>query len=224
MNNLKRIIILVVFFLGYAGSMIYKDMKRIEDTQKENPTVSSVRKEKGIPVYARTIRSEEFVKSTLISGFVKRDRTVKATVTPKVMKLLSTGLRASFEYGGKLYVGQIKNIAKSSSVLSGLFPVYVEFQNIPANIIDQLVVIKVDYQVIQNSVVLKRESVSLRKKKPFVFEINKENKLIKREIKIKDENDDYFLVDFGIQAGDRIVTSDLRYLKTNDFVYISNEQ
>ena len=59
---------------------------------------------------------------------------------------------------------------------------------------------------------------------PFVYIVNSESKLVKKEVHISYKNDDFFVIDKGLSIGELYVTSDTRDLSENDFVYVVREE
>jgi hypothetical protein len=223
MNKIKRITFILLIAAIYVAGLYMKDQNNQSLALKERPTMPKIRQENGIPVYAKKISKKAFVKSATVSGFLKKDGVLKTFVTPQEKKLLKVGMIGSFTFREKKYTGRVKSISLKSSVLSGLHQVQLKFQNIPTDSIDQLVIASVVYKKIPHKIVLARETVSLRSGKPFIFEVDDELKLKKQEIKIEQENDEYFVISHGVQVGDTIVISDPRDLRENDKVFISKE-
>ena len=223
MNKLKRIVFIALIIGVYFTGLFLKDKQNQKRAMMEIPTMPKIRKEKGIPVYAEKVTKKNFEKSVSVSGFLQKNGGLKTFVTPQEKNLLKVGMIGHFDYGEKKYKGKIKHISSDSSLLSGLHEVHLSFQNIPTQVIDKLTVVSVVYKTMPNKIVLEREIVSIRTGKPFIFEINKEQKLKRQEIKIEQENDEFFVISHGVQEGDMIVVSDPRDLRENDKVFISKE-
>ena len=221
MNKLKRIIFIVLIVTVYFTSLYYKDAQNKKLAMLEIPTMPKIRQEKGIPVKVEKITRKSFERHVTVSGFLQKNGELRTFVTPQEKKLLKVGMRGIFEFEEKEYKGKVRYISSNSSLLSGLHEVRLSFQNISTQSIDKLIVVSVVYKKMPHKIVLAREVVSLRTGKPFIFEINKELKLKKQEIRIEQENDDFFVISHGIQEGDMIVVSDPRDLRENDKVFIS---
>lgn len=221
MNKLKRIIFIVLIVTVYFTSLYYKDAQNKKLAMLEIPTMPKIRQEKGIPVKVEKITRKSFERHVTVSGFLQKNGELRTFVTPQEKKLLKVGMIGIFEFEEKEYKGKVRYISSNSSLLSGLHEVRLSFQNISTQSIDKLIVVSVVYKKMPHKIVLAREVVSLRTGKPFIFEINKELKLKKQEIRIEQENDDFFVISHGIQEGDMIVVSDPRDLRENDKVFIS---
>ena len=223
MKKLVRITFVLLIAVVYFGSLKYKDSKNQKAALKEIPTMPQMRSDNGIPVYAKEINKNVFERQASLSGFISKNNTMKAFATPQERKLLKVGLTGNFTFQDKKYEGRIESISTGTALLSGLFEVKVKFGKMPSEATERLAVILIAYEKRKDVIVLKRDVVTQRTDKPFVYGVDKDLKLVKKELKIEAENNEYFMISEGLEVGDLIVTSDSRTLKSDDKVYISKK-
>lgn len=221
---MKRLIIIVLVLGVYIGSLLFKDKLRRARNAETPPTMGQIRNEKGIPVYAHEIKRRNFEQSIKVSGFINSNGFLQAEVTREVISKIEPQSKVVLEIESKLYQGKIINITQKANLYSGLYTIDIKFQELPVEVVGKVSVANITYKVVKNVIVVPRASVSQREKTPFVFKVSKEHKLVKKQIKVSDSNDDEYIVSFGIQEGDTIVTSDFRDLSENDFVFLANQE
>lgn len=221
---MKRLILIILVLGLYTGSLLIKNKLRLAHNAETPPTMGQLRAEKGIPVYAKTIKKTNFNQMIKVSGFVNENGLLKSEITRDVVSRLSTSNNAYLEYKDKTYKGRIKLLSKKANLYTGLYLIEIQFESVPVETIGRISVANIQYKSIQDVIVVDRSSVSQRDETPYVYLVNKEKKIVKRKIKIADSNDDEYLVSFGVQEGDIIITSDFRDLGENDFVFIANKE
>lgn len=221
---MKRLIIVILVLGIYVGGLLYKNQLQIANKGKTPPTISQIRKEKGIPVSSKTVKKASFEQQIRVSGFIDKTGILKAELTRDVIRKIQKSDRPVLELGEKKYRGEFVSISKKANIFSGLYNVKIKFRNLPKKTFGKILVASIPYKAVKNVIVLARSAVSFREEKPFAFVINDESRLERREIKIKASNDDDLIVEAGVEPGDLVVTSDQRYLNENDFVYNVNKE
>lgn len=216
---MKKIVFIVIALGIYAGGLLYKNEIKLAEKSSTPPTMSQIRKEQGIPVHTVKVEKSNFEKKIKISGFVNKNGLLKAELTSDVISKINTTNKASLKFDDKVFLGRFLNISKRPNLLTGLYEASIQFENLPVGIVGRISVVNVSYKVIKDVIVLQRSAVSFREKSPFVYGVNNQSKLVKKQVVIKEGNDDEVLISLGVAPGEVIVTSDQRYLSENDFIY-----
>ena len=220
---MKRLFMILIVLGVYVGSLLYKNHLRLANNAKTPPTLGLIRSEKGIPVNVKTIKKDSLKHFVKISGVMDNKGFLRSEVTRDVLYKINKKNSVSIDVGGKSYDGQILKIASAPNLYTGLYMVEMEFKGLPLEAIGKILVAHINYKTISDVIVIDRLSVSQREEKPFVFIVNKNNRLEKKYVKLSDVNDSFYLVSFGLQEGDVIVVSDFRDLSENDFVFLANK-
>ena len=221
---MKNIIFVILALLLYAGSLKFKDNLRLSNAQQTPPTLGDIRGKKGIPVYGKKLQKSNFQNVFKISGKVNDDFSLSAEVTREVIQQISLDNEVYLKYIDKSYSGKLVQITRKPNIYTGLYSLKVQFKKLPKDTIGKVLLIEIVYQEKQNVLKVERNSVSLREEVPFVYIVNSESKLVKKEVHISYKNDDFFVIDKGLSIGELYVTSDTRDLSENDFVYVVREE
>ena len=216
---MKRIVIVVLILAIYIGGLLYKNQIQIANKGKTPPTISQIRKEKGIPVTSKVVEKASFEQKIRVSGFINKSGLLKAELTQDVVSKIQKTDNPVLEVNNKKYKGLLVSLSNRPNIFSGLYDVQIKFNDLPSKVFGKISVVSIPYKAVKDVVVLERSAVSFREKQAFAFVIDNESKLEKRKLKIKASNDDDLIVESGVKPGDLVVTSDQRYLNENDFVY-----
>ena len=214
-----RIVVIVVIFILYFSSLLYKNHVKEKNQAVIPPTIFQIRSEQGTPVRTEIIKKGSLDSYYKVSGFIAKSGILKAEVTNEVVTNVEKGYSASFYLDNKEYRGHIINVGKKTNLLSGLYSIEIKFNGFPLEMVDKITVAHIPYKSLRNVTLIPRVAVSFREKEPIVYVVENE-KVIKRKISIIDSNSDYFAIRLGVSRGDHVVTSDQRYLTQNEKIKI----
>lgn len=217
---MRKIIVVLILIAIYIGGLLYKNKQNIANKAKTPPTMSQIRADKGTPVYSQEVSLKSFEKSVKISGKINRSGSIQAEVTYQTMSLIKVGDKAFVEKDGEKLIGKVKRIAKRAGLLSGLYEVTAEFQDLRNKEVEShFFVVDVVYDVLQNRIVIPRSAVSYREQGANVMIIGENRELKNRSVEVVDQNDDAVLIQNGLRQGELIVVSDQRYLNEGEVIF-----
>jgi len=218
---MKRLIIILLIIGVYIGSLLFKDKLRLAHNAETPPTMGEIREKNGVPIYSSVVTKGDFNQSIKVSGFIDENGSLKTEITREVFLQTKLNNKVFLEIEKKKIQGKILEISSTADLYTGLYSIHIKFENLPIDVVGRVSVANIVYKTISNVIVIPRSTVSPREKDPFVYTVDKDRKLKKKVIKFSESNNDEYLVTFGLQAGDVIVTSDLRDLQENDFVFLA---
>ncbi len=218
---MKRIIIIVVLLIIYAGALKWKDGVIQANRAKETPTIPAIRSVEGTPVMAIKASESRFYKTLLASGFIEKSGVLKVQVSSELRSKFQSGANVFIENGKNKVKGSITSVSPRPNIYSGLYEVEATFSNFPVEWIGKLKVMKIPYDQILGRINLPKTAISLRDGTPKVYKIV-DNKVHIAKIQLLDSNTDNYAVSAGVAEGELIIVSDQRYLLENEKVKVIN--
>ncbi len=215
---MKKVLFLLIIVAIYTGGLFWKAAEVEKTNNKDVPTLYKYWEENGVPVFTEIASKRSLSNTVTLTGVRARDRVVRSLVAPQVSSKLKIGAIARITRNDVIYNGKVSFISKEVDQLSGLYTVEITFsKNIIAK---KSLVIQVEIGHLEKSVVVKRAAVSTRGGKAHVFIVENKNKVTQRDVVLSGNNDDYYAIKSGLEAGDEIVVSDQRYLKDEQKVLV----
>lgn len=218
---MKRIIIIVVLLILYAGALKWKDGVIQANRAKETPTIPAIRAVEGTPVVAIKAQEGRFFKTLLASGFMEKSGVLKAQVSSELRGKFQSGAAVFVENGKAKVQGIVTSVSTKPNIYSGLYEVEARFNNFPVEWIGKLKVMKIPYDQILGKINLPKTAISQRDGSPKVYKIV-DNKVHITQVQLQDSNTDYYVVSAGIAEGELVIVSDQRYLSENEKVKVIN--
>lgn len=218
---MKNILLAIVFLALYAGSLFYKNIEIEKKKATYIPTTYDLQKKNGIPVVVDKVLRDKFQEFITITGKAE-GKTLSSSVAPFVKRQIKVGSSARLELEpGHAIEGRVTKVSASPSLLTGLYEVTVVFnQNLPKEITS--VTLDIPVKEVRNVLVVRREAVSHREEKPFVFSLEGNN-IKKKYIEIAGGNSEFYWIRKGLEQDETVVTSDTRYFAGGELVQVVNE-
>lgn len=222
---MKNIIGILILLGAYAGALIFKDHQIQKNKSAYVPTIYELQKKNGIPVMVDKVKKDVFREYITLSGTVSKDGILTSAVAPFIKRTLRLGADAflDLDNGEKRVQGKIISISSSPSLLTGLHDVVVKFNPRLISGSPGEVTVDVPVKELRNVIVVPREGISQRDEKTSAFVLEEGNKISKRIVEIAGSNANEYWIKSGLEADERVITSDTRYFVGGEMVKIMNE-
>lgn len=214
---MKQIVFVIVCALIYGGSLYIKDQQLQKKKGKKIETTYSLRKVTGKPVIATNVDRRAFTNFAIVTG-QSIGPNVHASVAPSIATKVKPGALVSIRVKGKKVFGNISSISAKADRYSGLHKLVASFGN--RKLATNLYVMNVETQKHNNVLTVLKEAISQRGGKYHAYIIDKDNKVMRRNITVSGSNENYYAITDGLTQGDKVVLSDQRYLKNGEKVNV----
>lgn len=220
MNKVVRLSVyfgLIVIFLVAINSKI---TVILDKKNMKVDSIESIWNKEGRPVDVELVVKSTFTRIKNISSQVINSKRMIAYITKDDLREVKKGQHFEFTYQNRFGTGKVSRVSRSMDINTGLFQVYLSFDKKYDFIKkEDIVLAAVTTGKFANSPQVQTEAVIMENGKHYVW-IIKSNKAEKREVKLGLNNGKYYLVESGLDSGDKIIIHGQQELRVGDSVKV----
>jgi len=124
---MKKIIFLLVVFIGYGASLVVKDQANQEAKKKDIPTLYSLWEKNGTPVRVASVIKGSLVDTVIVTGNSKKG-IITCYVSPDVAQKIKVNSEAEVVQDDNSYTGFVESVTRTPQLLSGLHEIKIKFK------------------------------------------------------------------------------------------------
>ena len=216
----KRILVYLLCVVAIFFSIVIKQNVIKRKRNKEIISAYSEWQKNGKPVVVRIAKKKDVPSYTKVTAWQKSPRIFEGHVSKAVRGQLQIGQEMLFKVNDLTYQGTISEISDKISFDTGMFPVYVEFQE--TFDISGWRVAYAHTGTIRNAINIPNGIIERVDNEFLVWKIEGGH-AVKQPITIKQRNGYGAIVGSGIQDGDKLVFEGFTQLREGDKVNILKE-